>query len=61
MAVRNIFVVRPDPDRWSPEAAAFKKVIVGPRPMEEDIVITFDWLLAALALVLALLAAIAGS
>lgn len=34
MKVRNIFVVQPDPDRWSPERPAFTLEPVGPRPLE---------------------------
>lgn len=61
MTVRNIFVVELDVDRSRPGAPAFKKVIVGPLPMKEDIIVTLDWLWAALALVLAVLALVAGS
>ena len=62
MAVRNIFVVWPDPDRWSSERPAFTPEPVGPRPMEEDIVVSpSDLWWMALALVLVLLSSIAGS
>ncbi len=56
MAVRNICVVRPDPDRWQPksrgqpEIPAFKKVIVGPRTWEPEGKIRWWALLVWLAL-----------
>ncbi len=34
MPIGNIFMIEPDPDRWKPEAPAFKKVIVGPQTWE---------------------------
>ena len=69
MAVRNIFVVEPDLDRWQPpdpdrrqsEVPAFKKVIVGPRPLEGCTSVTLEPVWVALVIVLMALALVAGS